>query len=262
MVFMQKKGNFPLFLFLILISVALIALSKFGFLNGLEGLLQKSFSPFQKISYMIFRTSSNDKENSQNQNIDLFNKITDSKTLEKDNLALRDQFQTSYPKSKNLLPAKIVGAPAFIPGVSEPKILIIDKGAKDKVKEGFAVVYKNILVGKVTKTSSFLSKVSILTSGDFSFTAKTTSSGLGVIKGTDGAVTLQNVLLSEELKKQDIVLTNGDINENGVGFPPNLIVGKIISVEKKPSALFQSAMVEPILDFSKLTMVFVVLSNE
>jgi cell shape-determining protein MreC len=56
-----------------------------------------------------------------------------------------------------------------------------------------------------------------------------------------------------------LVLTNGDVGLNGSGFPPDLIVGKITSIEKKPSALFQKAEVESFLDFSKITAVFVII---
>jgi cell shape-determining protein MreC len=53
-------------------------------------------------------------------------------------------------------------------------------------------------------------------------------------------------------------LTNGDITLSGSGFPPDLVVGKITSVEKKPSSLFQKAEVESFINFSKITAVFVI----
>lgn len=68
---------------------------------------------------------------------------------------------------------------------------------------------------------------------------------------------LDNVLLSETLKVGDVVLTNGDIDQNGKGLPPDLIVGKITSVDKNPSALFQKADVVSFVDFSKLSTLFV-----
>ena len=69
---------------------------------------------------------------------------------------------------------------------------------------------------------------------------------------------LDNVLLTENLKNGDLVLTKGDVNLNGEGFLPGLIVGKIISVEKSPSALFQKAQVEGLVDVTKLSTVFVI----
>jgi rod shape-determining protein MreC len=70
-----------------------------------------------------------------------------------------------------------------------------------------------------------------------------------------------NVVLSEKLEKDDLVRTKGDVDERGQGFPPDLIVGKIISVNKQPSALFQSAEVKSLVDFSRLSTVFVITQN-
>jgi len=158
------------------------------------------------------------------------------------------------------LPSNVVGAPGFIPGLSVPFNLIIDKGSKDNVKVGMGVVVGNNLVGKIVQTSFFLSKVSLVTDPSLSLSSKTTSNAAGVIKGVEGGkMVLDNVILSESLKNGDFVLTNGDINLDGVGLPPDIIIGKIISIEKNPSALFQKAKVESLLNFTKLSKVFVVM---
>jgi rod shape-determining protein MreC len=159
-----------------------------------------------------------------------------------------------------LLPANIVGAPSFIPGISTPETFIIDKGTSDGVKVGDAVVYKNNLLGKISKISDSLSEVTLVTNTSSSFTAKTSSSqALGVIKGQGGGqMILDNVLLSDNLKPSDLVLTNGDTNLSGKGYPPDLVVGKIVSVDKKASSLFQRAEVSSFIDFAKITTVFVI----
>ena len=68
---------------------------------------------------------------------------------------------------------------------------------------------------------------------------------------------LENVLLSDKLQTGDTVISKGDIGKDGEGFPPGLVVGRIISVNKKASALFQSAEVESLVDVTRLKMVFV-----
>jgi len=50
--------------------------------------------------------------------------------LIEDNKALRDQFQTENPKSTNLIEADIIGAPGFIPGISIPETLVLNRGEK------------------------------------------------------------------------------------------------------------------------------------
>jgi len=106
-----------------------------------------------------------------------------------------------------------------------------------------------------------LSVVDLLNHKGFSFTAKTTAThALGIMQGTGTeTIVLNNVLLSDTLQKGDIVVTKGDINSDGLGFPPDLIIGKIISINKKASALFQSAEVERLVDVTRLEMVFVMM---
>lgn len=72
---------------------------------------------------------------------------------------------------------------------------------------------------------------------------------------------LDNVVLAEGLEKDDLVSTKGDTDENGLGFPPDLVVGKIVSVNKKASNLFQSADIRSLVDFNKLETVFVITTN-
>ena len=74
-------------------------------------------------------------------------------------------------------------------------------------------------------------------------------------------MTLDNVLLSENIKVGDIVTTKGDITLKRIGYPPDLIVGKIMSVDKNPSSLFQKARVESFVNLNKLYMVFILMNE-
>ena len=85
------------------------------------------------------------------------------------------------------------------------------------------------------------------------------TNALGVARGGGDHLLLSETLLSETLKVSDTIVTKGDMDESGIGYPPNLIVGRIAAVEKNPSALFQSAKVKSPIDFSKLSTVFVIL---
>jgi rod shape-determining protein MreC len=174
---------------------------------------------------------------------------------------LRDQFETTQISAPDLLPAQIIGSPKSLP-TEIPTTFVLDKGSRDGVKLGQTVVYKNNLVGKIVAVSQKLSTMIVVSNSSFVTAGKTAKSeAIGVIKGKGGDdITLDTVLLSEDLKTSDVVVTKGDINNKGEGVPPNLIVGKITSVDKKPSALFQSASVKSLLSFSKLSTVFIMLA--
>lgn len=263
---MKRKENIlPAFFVFLILSFLFLGLSKVGILNPVSSVFQKIIVPFQSATYIVFNSvtllGTNVKQKKlETENLRLTSMLSDQKKLERENSALSDQFQVSSPNSNTLLSANIVGAPSFIPGVSTPETFIIDKGIQDGVKIGEAAVYKNNLLGKITESNDSLSEVTLVTNSSMSFTAKTSSSEvLGVIKGQGGGdMILDNVLLSDNLKPLDLVLTNGDTSLNGSGYPPNLVVGKIVSVDKKASSLFQRAEVSSFIDFSKITTVFII----
>ncbi len=260
---MKRKESFlPAFLITAFLCILLLVLSLSGNLKFITSLLEKRTSQIQGITLSIFRNLPFMSENSklkklEDDNLTLLNKIVDQEKLTKENAALSDQFESSYPGSSQLLEAKIIGAPGFIPGVSAPTNFILNKGLKDNIKVGQAVVYKNNLIGAIVKVSENLSQVNLINNSSSSFTAKTENGAQGIVNGMGSSLTLENVLLSDNIRITELVLTKGDINSQGVGIPPDLVVGKILSVEKNASDLFQKAKIESFVDFTKLSTVFV-----
>jgi cell shape-determining protein MreC len=262
---MNGHRKSPVFIGFFLLALVIFVFSQKGFGNGVTGVLQVIGLPIQRTSFIFFHSNSVVDKNSEleklrNENRDLQIKAAKVAALEKDNRALRDQFAVTSPSSKTLLPAYIVGMSAFLPGVSTVDEIIIDKGSDDKVKSGSSIVFKDNLIGKVARTSPHLSVVDLINHKGILFTVRTSATNaLGISQG-DGkdTIVINNVLLSDTLQKGDIVVTKGDIQPDGLGFTPNLVVGKIISVNKKASALFQSAEVERLIDVTKLEIVFVV----
>jgi len=261
---MARRNFFLSFFILIFLSISLFVLAKTGLLSGPVELIGKVVSPLHRLT---IGSSSDSKIATENKNLVL--KLAETQKLAAENSALRDQFETSYPKSQNLLPANVVSAPSFIPGISTPEYLIIDRGSNDLVKVGSAVVIKDNIVGKVTEVSGNLSKVMLVSNPSNSLSGKTVSlkgttgaSALGVLRGLGGGnLVLDNVVLSDDLAVGDYVVTKGDLTIDNSGYPPSLIVGKITSVEKKSSDLFQRAKVKSLIDFSRLSTVFVALQN-
>ena len=121
------------------------------------------------------------------------------------------------------------------------------------------------MVGRIALVRGGVSKAQLITDRSSLFTARSVSysdgrESSGVARGEGVFLSYGNVLLSEVLKPGDVILTKGDISEEGTGFPPNLIVGKIVSIDKKPSDLFQKAKVESPIDFSDLDQVFIIIN--
>jgi len=266
---MQKRSFTSYFLIFLTLSLIIFGAAKIGLLKPLDSLGKAVLSPFQALTYGTFAKISEFGSNSQIQelqakNLALTQKLIEQNKLVADNQALRDQFQTQNPKSSALLEADVIGAPAFIPGISVPETLILDRGENDGIKVGQAVIYQNNLLGKIVQVSGALSAVTLITNSSSSFTAKTLGTqSQGVIKGQGGGeMIFDNVVLSDNLQRGDTVLTGGNVGLSGSGFPPNLVVGTINAVSKNPSDLFQKADVKSLVDFSKLNKVFVIVNYQ
>lgn len=261
---MQRKENFlPFFLVFFGLSLVLILVGRTGFFDDVTYIFNRTVVPGRTAANFLTLKSVQNKviKNLAFENAQLKKKLADEKNIMDENHALKSQFAISESTSQNLLSAKIIGEPGFVPGVSLPEYLIINKGEKAGIKVGNAVIFQNYLVGKVIKTYPDFSKIELITNKNSSFIAKVASGEeiVGVMKGQGGEeIIMDNVLLSAQLKKDSEVTTKGDKDENGNGYPPDLGIGKIISVEKKQSDLFQKASVKSPIDFKNLEMVFVI----
>lgn len=266
---MQKSNLSTSFLFFIFISLMVFFFAKTGILSGPANFIGGIFNPIQNLVFSSTHSLSKE-DKLVTENKALVKKLADYQKAITENNALRDQFQTTYPQSQDLLPANVVSAPSFVPGVSSPEYLVINKGLKSGIKAGMAVVLKDNLIGKIESVSDNLSKVILVSNTNTHFSARTVPvkennkvGALGIIKGNGGReIILDNVLLSDSLSVGDYVATNGDLKTDNTGFPPSLIIGKITSIDKRPSELFQRAKLKSLEDFSKLTIVFVVIKSE
>lgn len=202
----------------------------------------------------------------QKENINLLSKLSQFERLKRENNALSDQFAVQIPRSQNLLPATVIGRFGTISAGGNPQTIILDKGSLDGVKVGQGVVVGEAIVGKIKQVSGHRSFLMLLFDRDIQVSAKTVSesgtgaaaAASGIVKGDgNGSVIFGNVVLKDTLKKGDLVVTSEDVDEKGLGFLPDLVIGKIISIEKKASDLFQSAKLQSPVDISKVEIVFI-----
>jgi rod shape-determining protein MreC len=249
----MKRGKSYFSLFVLSFLIALLI---FFFLqNQMNGVLQTVTLPVQR---WLFSVSSQEtktitsQEKLQQENNDLRVQLGKMQEIERDNKALHDQFSIAYPAPKKLIPANVIG--------SKDDTLLIDRGIQDSLSVGDVVVLKDNLIGKISHVTPHISLVTLITSPTTSFTAttvKTSAIGTLLAQGSDSII-FANVVLSDKLEKNDLVETKGDVDAEGKGYPPKLIIGKIVSVNKQASSLFQDAKVESLVDLGSVRMVFVI----
>ncbi len=250
------RGNFfKVFILLFILAVFFIFLSQRQLLKPISNFFQRTF--FSTLNIFPHKQSTNSEIDSLKlQNAKLETEVNDYQNLKNENQALRDQFKTSYPESENLIPAKIIGFPDNFEN-ENISYLIIDQGSKSGVNKNSVVVFQNNFIGLTENVSNNFSKVFTLFSGNFSLAAQDeNTSAFGIVKNESGEIILDNVLTSDHLKVGDLVETAPSENENS-NILPNLVIGKILSVQKDPSSLFQKAVIVPLYNYKNLSVVFI-----
>ncbi|OGH47973.1 MAG: hypothetical protein A3A51_05150 [Candidatus Levybacteria bacterium RIFCSPLOWO2_01_FULL_39_10] len=262
---MQKKDNFlPFFVTFFILCFVLILIGKSGIINSATSYLGFSATPLRStlFTFLGFSNIQNSEiDNLITENRKLRRQIVERQDLARENEDLKNQIGVSDSSPTTLIFAKVIGMPSFVPGESSPDYLIIGKGEKADVVIGDVVVLENNIVGRVTDVSKNYSRVRLSISDDKSHPVKILRDEAeipGIIKGTGDAFILQNIPLSEKISQGDIVVTKGDLEGKVLGYPPNLIIGKITSIEKESQELFQQANVESFVDFAALTNVFII----
>lgn len=190
------------------------------------------------------------------ENAQLREKLVEIDHLKKDNEALRSQFESEQIEKEKLVPASVVG---FHGSVHNPQIIIINRGSEDSIQKGQAVITENNLIGVIDTTTARYSSVIVVTNPSFSTVAKTGEDALGVVQGAEDFMLFDRVAITSELEEGSTVVTRGNVNDQAVGVPPNLILGKIENVRKVESEPFQSAQIKSLVNIGSITRVFVII---
>lgn len=138
---------------------------------------------------------------------------------------------------------------------------VIDKGSKNGVKEGDAVITNKGLIGKIINISNFSSTVKLLTSDEISnkISIKISSSDdkhYGLLIGYDvnnNTYKIEGITNSNEIKKGDMVTTTGLTDY----FPSGILIGHVSKIVKDEYDLNSIIEVTPSVDFNDVSIVTV-----
>jgi rod shape-determining protein MreC len=138
--------------------------------------------------------------------------------------------------------------------------LIINRGADDGLRRGMPVVTQNGLAGRIVQVTASAARVSLVTDPITRINVRVEPSrSPAVLTGSiTGDITLEQIPQDANVSPGNLILTSG----LGGNYPANIIVGQITSVRRRENALFQSASVQPVTDFSDLSIVLVITNFE
>jgi rod shape-determining protein MreC len=171
--------------------------------------------------------------------------------LEGENARLRQLLEFREHLAGDLIAAHVVGRDAT--GLA--RTIVIDRGERDGVFKGTAVVVPAGVVGHVFVTSRHAARVLLVNdhnSGVDGMVQRTRASG--IVEGTpDGGCGLKFVKRTEDVQTGDEVVTSG---LDGI-FPKGLPIGRVVTVDKRGQGLFQYAEIAPAVEFDRLEEVLV-----
>ena len=136
------------------------------------------------------------------------------------------------------------------------RYVIINIGSDQGVLPGMPVVTDKGLVGRVDAVISEAARVQLVTDAASAVNVRLQSSSTDaiLIGSVTGYLSLDMISQNATVSVGDVVLTSG----LGGTYPPNLLVGQVISVRKLDYELFQQASIQPNVDFNQLGFVLVI----
>lgn len=134
--------------------------------------------------------------------------------------------------------------------------MIIDHGTDDGIRHGMPVVTEQGLVGRIDAVTASAARVQLITDpGSVVNVRLQNQNNEGQISGSvTGEVSLEMVAQNINLASGEILLTSG----LGGNFPSDILVGQVLEVSRTENQLFQSATVQPVVDFSTVRAVLVI----
>ena len=257
-----KKGNRQRFSLttLIIISIIILIFEKYNF--KAINLLKTSLKEIVYRSTFIVSVPENLVKNAYKISLEHINLYDEYKKLNLEYKKLKaEKLNIEFIKSENkILKSKIedikdqnyeVLAKVIIDKQSPfLKSIIVNRGSKDKIELGMAVLDGDFLVGKVVEVNYLTSRILLLSDLNSKIPVSIEPDGIqSILSGTGGKHGKLQYLLSNNLniKGEDEVFTSGSGNIFNAGIP----VGKVKIKDNLPEIVFHS-------DFSQLRLVKIV----
>jgi rod shape-determining protein MreC len=266
--FLFRRYTLLAFIILLLLSALILMSLRVKQRKGVEfmdALLMEICSPFQKASTFVIKTVHGVFLeylfffHLQKENVMLKQRIAE---LQKEDhqmkeIALANERLKRLLEFREKISASVVAAEVIGQDPSSWfRSITINKGEKDGVQKGMAVISPEGVIGQILKTSLYHSTVLLITDYNSAIDsivqrtrAKAIVEGLG-----ENRCQLKYLLRKEEVVVGDVVVTSG-LSGN---FPKGLMVGEIRKVEKRGHGVFQYAELAPSVDLTRLEEVLVI----
>jgi len=134
--------------------------------------------------------------------------------------------------------------------------MIIDKGSKNGIKEGMAVITKQGLVGKISKVYKTSSEIKLITSDDTNYKVSVSiktndSENIAILNGFDPKTGLIKISGVDKNSKVDI---DNEVLTSGLGgvFPGGIYIGTVSKIESDKYNLSNNLYIKTTQDFNNI----------
>ncbi|HUF37768.1 MAG TPA: rod shape-determining protein MreC [Anaerolineales bacterium] len=134
--------------------------------------------------------------------------------------------------------------------------ILINRGSDDGIRRGMPVVTSQGLVGRIAAVTAGASRVQLLTDPEMVVNiVLQTADEPAVLRGSlSGEISLDMISPEVNIEAGDLILTSG----LGGSYPADLLIGQVSSVRTRSFDLFQTASVQPVVDFDELDIVLII----
>lgn len=158
------------------------------------------------------------------------------------------KFSAKYP----MIAANVIGRDSS----NWNAIIIIDRGQKDGLRPGMAVIDTANVVGKILEVGRNTAKVMLLSDPSFSVAAiLQRSRETGLVSGSlQGSCRMRYLSPEADIRAGDVVITS----TLSSSFPEGLLIGEVIRIEESQASPTMECLLRPAASLSQLEEVLVI----
>jgi rod shape-determining protein MreC len=260
----------------LLISIALLGfvLHRAGVLVPIEGLFVRATAPLQKgITSVVdqfgalaqtardLRDLRQRNEQLETENANLLLEIVRLREIEAEVVLMRDllNFAQAHPTFE-IHGAHVVGRVIGHDPSNLQRHITLDAGEEAGIERNMPVVTDRGLVGRISEVGKGWSRALLIIDATSTISALTQSTrASGLVQGRpDGSLIMHTIPQGDTVSVGDTVFTSG----MGGNLPRQILIGQITEVERKDYELYQTATVQPTVDFDHLESVLIITDFE
>lgn len=259
---------------LVLIALAGFTLHRAGLLQPIEGWLLRVTAPVQEgisgVSTQLgelaqtardLRELRQRNEELEARNAGLLLENVRFREIETEAALLRDLLNFTQPNpSYEIGGARVVGRRIAQDPSNLQRYITLDVGREAGIERNMPVITERGLVGRISEVGEGWSRVLLIIDPQSTVSALTQSTrASGSVQGqADGSLIMRSIPQGDTVSVGDTVFTSG----LGGNFPRQLLIGQIIEANRKDYELYQSAIVQPTVDFDHLEAVLIITDFE